>query len=273
MDTNKKNPDLDSEAPEDDSDPSPLAIWLTKAREEKKLTILDLAGASGLSTASIYKIESGITRYLREATRKKLESALKMTIPAETAKEMAEESEIVGLGKLEDFDPHNSSERPKGPGIYVFYDISERPIYVGQGQNVSVRILEHEEKFWFKRPIVETASWIKIADAKLRQQIEQLMIRFLKRNAVINKQHVERTANRSAKGVQPQPREYRPAIEVAASILEEGPLSVPNLFTRVIASGARCKSKQSLNAMLRLKENRARFEFIGNETWRLRQRR
>ncbi len=97
-----------------------------------------------------------------------------------------------GLGSLEDFDPHVDSERPAEPGIYVLYDISERPIYVGQGTNVRARIRNHEEKFWFKRPIVESASWIRIEDERLRVQIETLLIKFLKSNAVINKQNVDR---------------------------------------------------------------------------------
>jgi len=54
----------------------------------------------------------------------------------------------------------------------VLYDISDRPIYVGEGANVRSRIKDHEEKPWLKRRIVESASWIKISDGKLRGQIE-----------------------------------------------------------------------------------------------------
>jgi hypothetical protein len=146
-----------------------------------------------LTPAAIYRIEAGVTRNLRESTRQKLENALNNQLPEDTAKEIAQEAEIVGLGKFEDFDPHDDSECPTGPGIYVLYDISERPIYVGEGGSVRSRIQDHQEKFWFKRPIVESASWIKVEDGKLRRQIEALLIKFLKSNAVINKQHVDRT--------------------------------------------------------------------------------
>jgi hypothetical protein len=105
---------------------------------------------------------------------------------------VTENNEIEGMGSLEDFDPHKDDERPNAPGIYVFYDISNRPIYVGEGESVRKRIRNHNEKFWFKPPIVETASWIKIPNDKLRRQIETLLIKFLKDNAVINKQNVER---------------------------------------------------------------------------------
>jgi len=176
------------------TDASPLAAWLTKARIAKGLSVPDLAQHSGLTPPAIYRIESGVTRNLREATQKKLEVALGSKLPADAAQEVRQEAQIVGLGAFEDFDPHLDQERPTGPGIYVLYDISERPIYVGEGSNVRKRIADHEEKFWFKRPIVESASWIRIDDATLRQQIEALLIKFLKSNAIINKQHVERTA-------------------------------------------------------------------------------
>jgi len=120
------------------------------------------------------------------------ETALGTQVPPDTAAGIAEEAAVPGLGSLEDFDPHSDSDRPTEPGIYVLYDISERPVYVGEGKNVRKRIKDHEEKFWFKRPIVETASWIQVKDDTLRVQIETLMIKFLKSNAVINKQNVER---------------------------------------------------------------------------------
>ena len=54
------------------------------------------------------------------------------------------------------------------------------------------RISEHGEKFWFKPPIVESGSYIEIADKRLRKQIETLLIKFLKSNAVLNIKNVER---------------------------------------------------------------------------------
>jgi transcriptional regulator with XRE-family HTH domain len=268
---NPTDSDLESLNPDEGADTSPLAIWLTEARTAKGLSVHELGGLSGLSPAAIYKIKQGITRNLKEAIRKKLESALGLAIPEETAKEIAEESEVVGLGNLEDFDPHNPPECPTGPGIYVFYDISERPIYVGQSQNVRARIAEHQDKFWFKRPIVESASWIRIGDADLRKKIEQLMIRFLKRNAVINKQHVEGSSRRIFIGKDPLPPPsniYQHADKHAESILKAGPLHIDELFKMVISRGGKCKNPKSLDSLLRLHLDR--FEHAGNRVWRLR---
>jgi hypothetical protein len=60
---------------------------------------------------------------MRDETRKKLETALGVSVPDDTAAEVADEAEVEGLGALEDFDPHLDSERPTEPGIYVLYDI------------------------------------------------------------------------------------------------------------------------------------------------------
>jgi transcriptional regulator with XRE-family HTH domain len=179
--------------PEDDDSmqPSPLAIWLTKGRVEKNWSVPELAHHSGLTPAAIYRIESGVTRNLRKKTRQNLEKALGTKVSQEAIQELEQESSVEGMGSLEDFDPYDDSERPAEPGIYMLYDISQRPIYVGEGSNVKIRIRDHEDKFWFKKPIVESASWIKVSDKTLRKRIESLLIKFLKSNAVINKQNVE----------------------------------------------------------------------------------
>ena len=183
--------DLDGSS-EDTADASPLAAWLSKHRMERGWSIPELAHNARLTPPAVYRIESGVTRNLRAVTRKKLETALGISVSRDIADEVAKDAEVKGLGSLEDFDPHDDDERPREPGIYVFYDISKRPIYVGEGKNVRKRIRDHEDKFWFKQPIVETASWIKVEDNVLRNQIETLLIKFLKSNAVINKQNVER---------------------------------------------------------------------------------
>jgi hypothetical protein len=93
---------------------------------------------------------------------------------------------------LTDFDPYDDRNLPSVAGVYVFYDVSERPIYVGKAATISNRVKEHKDKFWFKFPIVDHAAYIPVSDEKVRHQIEQVLIKFLKSNAVINRQSVER---------------------------------------------------------------------------------
>jgi transcriptional regulator with XRE-family HTH domain len=100
---------------------------VNKSRISKGLSVPELAHQSDLTPPAIYRIESGTTRNIRLDTREKLERVLGK-MPEGTAEEAAEDASISGLGSLEDFDPHSEDERPPGPGIYVLYDISERPI-------------------------------------------------------------------------------------------------------------------------------------------------
>ena len=172
--------------------PEGFGEWVFNRRKDVGYSTTELAQKAGLSILTIYNIEGGKTGNPQEATKKKLEGALGESIPTKTAKALAEEAGVEGLGELHDFDPHDPEQWPAEPGIYVFYDVSERPIYVGQGQSIKIRIRDHAQKFWFKKPIVEKALFIRIEADALRKQVEQLLIKFLKSHAVINKQGVDK---------------------------------------------------------------------------------
>lgn len=193
----KRSESLESEAEieaEDDGDNVTNAFgeWLRDTRKAAGLSRHELSETSGVSWMAIRNIEAGNTQNPQDKTRKRLETALNATVPEDIEAEAIEERTIKGLGELSDFDPHAEDDIPTCAGVYVFYDISNRPIYIGQGQNISKRVKDHAEKFWYKRPIVHYAAYIEIVDKTLRYQVEQVLIKFLKSNAVINKQSVER---------------------------------------------------------------------------------
>lgn len=171
---------------------SVLAAWLSKARQEAHLTVGQLAEQSRLSLPTIYNIEAGRSQNPRRRTIEFLEKAVGKKFEQEFQEEVRKASTVEGVGEFQDFDPHDSADWPTEPGIYVFYDISERPVYVGMASDIAARIRGHEDRFWFKRPIVERASYIPVKEMKLRKQIETILIKFLKSNAIINKQGVER---------------------------------------------------------------------------------
>jgi transcriptional regulator with XRE-family HTH domain len=167
--------------------------WLSGARIEAGLTRAQLAADSGVSAVQIWNIESGSTANPRASTRKKLEGALGVKPPHELVEAVEEEAEISGVGQFVGFDPHDESDFPSEPGVYVFYDISDRPIYVGESGDIRKRIKsDHTEKFWYRTPIVEKASYVRVEEQKLRRQLENTLIKFLKSNAVINQRQVER---------------------------------------------------------------------------------
>jgi transcriptional regulator with XRE-family HTH domain len=166
--------------------------WVASERAKKSLTRAQLAERAGVSVPAVYNIETGRTSP-QAATRKKLEAALNQKPPSDLVKAVQREAEIEGVGRFEGFDPHDEAEWPSEPGVYVFYDISDRPIYVGESGDVKKRIKsDHQERFWYKRPIVESASYVRVADQKLRRQLEDTLIKFLKSNAVINRRQVDR---------------------------------------------------------------------------------
>lgn len=173
--------------------PTALSSWLSRERAGRGLSVSELAEKAGISAPAVYNIERGRILNPRVETMRKLERALGAEIPKEAKEEVKEEAKIEGLGELVDFDPHNEEDFPAAPGIYVLYDISERPIYVGQGADIRSRLRDHKEKFWYRHPIVDTASFVKIEEQSRRRKVETLLIRFLESNAVINKQNVERT--------------------------------------------------------------------------------
>lgn len=185
---------MTDELTEIDEELNPFGEWLSKARGEKGWSRLKLAQESGVSQPQIFNLEKGTSRNPQESTRKKLEKALGSKAPSGVTDEAAKEQEVLGLGSLTDFDPYDDESLPTCPGVYVFYDITDRPVYVGMASKRPIRnrVREHHEKFWFKRPVVDRASYIRIDDPKLCTQVEQVLIRFLKSNALLNKQHVEK---------------------------------------------------------------------------------
>ena len=166
--------------------------WLRTRRDELGLTREDLAGRAGISAVGIWNIETGRTTSPRAATRQRLESALEQQAPARLVRAVEKDAEIRGVGQMSSFDPHDEDDFPREPGVYVLYDISERPIYVGQSRSIKGRLRQHQDKFWYRQPIVETAAYVRVDDDTLRGQLEETLIKFLKSNAVVNQRLVDR---------------------------------------------------------------------------------
>lgn len=168
--------------------------WLRKKREEKGWSQLVLAEKSGVSQPQISNLEAERSLNPQARTRERLEKTLGAETPREVVEQAEKEEAVAGIGSLTDFDPYDEESLPDCPGVYVFYDVTDRPVYVGKAVKRAIRnrVKEHNDRFWFKRPIVDRASFIEIKDEKVCSQVEQVLIKFLKSNALFNKQHVER---------------------------------------------------------------------------------
>ena len=166
-------------------------------REKGAISVSQLAQVARISAQAIYFIESGRTQNPSAKTQNLIIEGLKSLLPSnsDVNPEVSVELNRTDneISDLEEFDPYSPDVHPEEPGIYIFYDISDRPVYVGQSSNIKMRIRDHEQKFWFKKPIVETASFVSIRNENIRKSFEKVLIKFLKSNAVINKGHVDRS--------------------------------------------------------------------------------
>lgn len=179
-----------SEAVTEAESQSPVAAWLSRALAKKDLTAGELAAKADVSVPTVYNILSGRAQNPHPRTIAALEKALGDNF--ESKDEVREASEVAGVGELIDFNPYEEKELPTTAGVYVLYDISQRPIYVGKASQIGVRLKDHRTRFWYKQPVVEFGAYIEIKNPLLRDQIETVLIQFLKNNAVINKQKTVR---------------------------------------------------------------------------------
>ncbi len=168
---------------------TPLAAWLGRALVEKGFTVPELAEETELSVATIYNLLSGRASNPQKRTLARIEKALGQTFEGIGPDEPAGD---VPIGELIDFDPHDGEFLPDEPGVYVFYDITNRAVYVGQGGSVAKRVRDHDQNYWFKKPIVQNAAYVKVQDSRLRNQLETVLIQFLKSNALLNQKKTKR---------------------------------------------------------------------------------
>ena len=94
------------------------------------------------------------------------------------------EDHVFGIrGKIrwQFFDPDRGAKAdwPTCAGVYMLCDERGRAVYVGQGQNISKRCKNHEQKFWYKAPSVVEAYYVPVDSDVLRDHLETLLIQCL----------------------------------------------------------------------------------------------
>jgi transcriptional regulator with XRE-family HTH domain len=167
--------------------------WLRAEMEKKGLSIAVLAEKTGITYTGIWNIVKGNTVSPRKETRDRLAAALNELIPPAVEAEIA--SQAMPLPGLEwvDFTPADLQTVPQASGVYVFYDITDRPVYVGKSsKNVRIRVKDHQTRFWFKSPLVVRGSFLAVPDPDLCLKIETILIKFLGKHALLNSKGVVR---------------------------------------------------------------------------------
>ena len=173
-----------------------LALWLTKAIESKQhrdsKSLGMLAAEAGVSVPTIYNILNGTVASPQSRTLKKLQDYFGEA-PAEVKEETNAARDVGQLGEFSQFDPHDDAQWPAEPGVYILYDVSERPIYIGKSKmSVAGRLRDHETRFWFKRPLVASAAYVAVKDPRLVLDVESLLIKVLRSLAIVNQKGVVR---------------------------------------------------------------------------------
>ncbi|MGO6938528.1 hypothetical protein [Rhizobium johnstonii] len=176
-----------------DGNGSVFGEWLRQEMLQKGLSIGALVEKTGITYAGIWNIVKGNTVSPRKETRQKLANALNEVIPAAIEAEI--ESQSIPLPGFEwvDFTPTDLETVPQSSGVYVFYDITDRPVYVGKSsKNVRTRVKDHQTRFWFKAPLVVRGAFLAVLDADLCLKIETILIKFLGKHALLNTKGVVR---------------------------------------------------------------------------------
>ncbi|MBB3236137.1 hypothetical protein [Phyllobacterium endophyticum] len=160
--------------------------WLLLEMQRKGLSINALAEKTGITYTGVWNIVKGNTVSPREETRLKLAAALQENVPPQIEEDERQASPIAGY-EWADFTPSDLETVPEKAGIYVFYDITDRPVYVGKSvASVRMRVKDHQTRFWFKHPLVVRGAFLAVADADLCNKIEVVLIKFLGKHALLN---------------------------------------------------------------------------------------
>ena len=170
--------------------------WLRETRDNQGLSRNELAGRAELSVPTIASIEEGKIFSPRDRTVRRLEVALDAAFSARHESGLDPDGESSRkVSRRTDFNPHDREDwpPPKKPGVYVFFSSDRHPEYIGQSDDVRRRLSQHEEKFWFRPPIVETACYFEILDKRLRLQMEAMLIRVIGEKRLILNKRTEST--------------------------------------------------------------------------------
>jgi len=176
----------------EDEQTSAFGEWLYNERQTRGWTREELAEKAEITAQAIYQIETGRVRNPWKQTRDRLVRALGVTQspPEPVLDELEKEEEIAGGGQLNDFSPWDDKTIPEAPCVYVYYDRTDRPIYIGQTNSLRRRNVQHQENDkWFFRRLVERGAYIELGAKAERDRTEKLLIHFLGRNTMFNKQH------------------------------------------------------------------------------------
>ncbi len=147
---------------------------LPRLRKRARISTAHLARLAGCSEEAIVRYESGVplpkksTDQIREALRPRIS-------PASTP-----QKKQPGIGKFARVDPESWQDLPTTPGVLILFDLSERPIYVGESTNLRDLVRAGRKLQWFSYPLVTKIGYSEVEDDNLRHQALDLLQRTCK---------------------------------------------------------------------------------------------
>ncbi|MAU98691.1 MAG: hypothetical protein CMP81_22875 [Fulvimarina sp.] len=174
-------------------EPPAFGEWLKREMDRKGVTIPQLSEKTKITYTGIWNIVRGYTASPRADTRRKLAEALEEAIPPQIQAEIELQSASISGYEWVDFTPIDLETVPAESGVYVFYDVTDRPVYVGMSaRSVRARVKDHQTRFWFKAPLVVRGAFLSVPDADMCLKIETILIKFLGKHALLNSKGVTR---------------------------------------------------------------------------------
>lgn len=165
-----------------------FADWLNLQMEAKSLTAQQLAKIVGCHPTTVSSI---LTRRIENPSNEmmaKIRVALNEEVPASIVRELHERKSFADKEDVwDDFNPHDHDSIPNKPGVYALFSPTDAVMYVGMAKNVRARISSHRDKKWFLPEIIEYGMLFYSDDENERKKIEDILIKFLRTRAWLNK--------------------------------------------------------------------------------------
>lgn len=178
-----------------EADGEKFRFWLINVIVKSGLDIWDFSEAAEVEWSILLEVITRNADACDDETLRRIEAFSGSTYK----KAKGRTSSVDGYQtELVSFDVYDKSTHPDQGGVYIFYDITGRPVYIGKSQNIKRRIRDHAEKKWFLAPFVQKGAYVLIEDELLCSFVENLLIRVIGQNLVLNKQGVDRDNSRES---------------------------------------------------------------------------
>ena len=165
-----------------------FSAWLGLQMEAKSLTAQQLAKIVGCHPTTVSSILARRIENPSNEMMAKIRLALNEEVPASIVRELHELKSFADKEDVwDDFNPHDHDSIPNKPGVYALFSPTDAVMYVGMAKNVRSRISNHRDKKWFLPEIIEYGMLFYSDDENERKKIEDILIKFLRTRAWLNK--------------------------------------------------------------------------------------